>query len=101
MINQIKEILECFDFETVKNLMGMKIWPDYDDKGNICGTHVWILKNCGVPTVADLKLLAIQLLMDIVVDPNEEQIIHAGPFKVVKHNGHLSLEFVTIRWEVE
>ena len=85
-------ILNTFDFEQVAKVMSTPIKKDY-----FTGRYdVWKISNkmgFSIPTIEDLKDLAISLMNSAIKAEDSIYIIASGPFKVTKIYGRLILDF--------
>lgn len=105
-LQQIEEIMECFDFEAVRLVMLCPYKPEYDDDGNVISRHSWKMLLSGnrfdTPTVAELRDIAFKYLMRASHFPDEEyHYVASGPFKASNRYGTLELEFVYNNWSYD
>lgn len=109
LVDQYVEIMENFNFKRVAEFMA---WNEsrwsYNDDGSyekdqwmVVDRNVegkWLYK---VPTEHDLRLMASQLLRDVMKMKNDVAYIATGPFKAIKRYGILELDCVIEQWSCD
>ena len=109
LLDQYVEIMEEFNFKRVSEFMAWnESYWSYNDDGSyekgqwkVVDREVEDKWTCKVPTEHDLRLMASQLLRDVMEMKDDHAYIATGPFKAIKRYGILELDCVIEQWSCD
>jgi len=104
LISQKQDILKNFNFDLVHMIMSTACRAVYDNNGKPTGFYEpWTYYYNRVPSIAELKQVASDLLDDVIKNNDINKVIWTGTggFKAVNRYGILNLMFILEEWQCD
>lgn len=100
LFEQRDEILKNFDFTRVANIMAMNVYKNWNTN-EYTPWRMSLSYGFHVPSVDDLRIIAVKLINSAIKCPKSLYISRTGPFRVIKAHGRLILDFVITSWSYD